>query len=127
MIRRPPRSTRTDTLCPYTTLFRSCLHRDPPGPQPRHDPGRKETLSQNSDSVRRPGPPQGRRGPTIFFGGSRPANILADPVAAEENRDPDRKRVVSGKSVAVRVEIGGHRILKKKNKNASNIQHTQKI
>src|SRR3546814_11784350 len=23
MIRRPPRSTRTDTLCPYTTLFRS--------------------------------------------------------------------------------------------------------
>src|SRR3546814_15862262 len=23
MIRRPPRTTRTDTLCPYTTLFRS--------------------------------------------------------------------------------------------------------
>src|SRR3546814_18628875 len=23
MIRRPPSSTRTDTLCPYTTLFRS--------------------------------------------------------------------------------------------------------
>src|SRR3546814_4867414 len=23
MIRQPPRSTRTDTLCPYTTLFRS--------------------------------------------------------------------------------------------------------
>src|SRR3546814_14797237 len=27
MIRRPPRSTRTDTLFPYTTLFRSTLHR----------------------------------------------------------------------------------------------------
>src|SRR3546814_444534 len=29
MIRRPPRSTRTDTLFPYTTLFRSnatCVH-----------------------------------------------------------------------------------------------------
>src|SRR3546814_20487474 len=26
MIRRPPRSTRTDTLFPYTTLFRSCTH-----------------------------------------------------------------------------------------------------
>src|SRR3546814_1137193 len=30
MIRRPPRSTRTDTLFPYTTLFRSlrlaCMH-----------------------------------------------------------------------------------------------------
>src|SRR3546814_15266435 len=25
MIRRPPRSTRTDTLFPYTTLFRSCM------------------------------------------------------------------------------------------------------
>src|SRR3546814_19597015 len=25
MIRRPPRSTRTDTLFPYTTLFRSTL------------------------------------------------------------------------------------------------------
>src|SRR3546814_13061325 len=30
MIRRPPRSTRTDTLVPYTTLFRSsaCATRD---------------------------------------------------------------------------------------------------
>src|SRR3546814_14145081 len=27
MIRRPPRSTRTDTLCPYTTLFRSKVAR----------------------------------------------------------------------------------------------------
>src|SRR3546814_20661627 len=26
MIRPPPRSTRTDTLFPYTTLFRSFLH-----------------------------------------------------------------------------------------------------
>src|SRR3546814_1383540 len=30
MIRRPPRSTRTDTLFPYTTLFRSST-------RPRHD------------------------------------------------------------------------------------------
>src|SRR3546814_14060842 len=29
MIRLPPRSTRTDTLFPYTTLFRSVLE-DPP-------------------------------------------------------------------------------------------------
>src|SRR3546814_12245636 len=28
MIRRPPRSTRTDTLFPYTTLFRSFLNAD---------------------------------------------------------------------------------------------------
>src|SRR3546814_3561959 len=28
MIRRPPRSTRTDTLFPYTTLFRSIIRRE---------------------------------------------------------------------------------------------------
>src|SRR3546814_12019422 len=33
MIRRPPRSTRTDTLFPYTTLFRS---RHIPRPRCRH-------------------------------------------------------------------------------------------
>src|SRR3546814_1160830 len=32
MIRRPPRSTRTDTLFPYTTLFRSLLCRSVLGP-----------------------------------------------------------------------------------------------
>src|SRR3546814_3734202 len=30
MIRRPPRSTRTDTLFPYTTLFRSARQYDEP-------------------------------------------------------------------------------------------------
>src|SRR3546814_15055209 len=30
MIRRPPRSTRTDTLFPYTTLFRSVRHKELP-------------------------------------------------------------------------------------------------
>src|SRR3546814_10307631 len=30
MIRRPPRSTRTDTLLPYTTLFRSDKSADHP-------------------------------------------------------------------------------------------------
>src|SRR3546814_12098338 len=35
MLRRPPRSTRTDTLFPYTTLFRSRRNHGPgggPGP-----------------------------------------------------------------------------------------------
>src|SRR3546814_1789134 len=34
MIRRPPRSTRTDTLFPYTTLFRSTPDRDRSGRNP---------------------------------------------------------------------------------------------
>src|SRR3546814_4507512 len=29
MVRRPPRSTRTDTRCPYTTLLRSRCSRSP--------------------------------------------------------------------------------------------------
>src|SRR3546814_20557833 len=38
MIRRPPRSTRTDTLFPYTTLFRS-------GPQREAEGGRRLALA----------------------------------------------------------------------------------
>src|SRR3546814_5522122 len=38
MIRRPPRSTRTDTLFPYTTLFRS--------PAPRAAPSRARFATQ---------------------------------------------------------------------------------
>src|SRR3546814_7216629 len=34
MIRRPPRSTRTDTLFPYTTLFRSARQGDRHGEEP---------------------------------------------------------------------------------------------
>src|SRR3546814_1723803 len=34
MIRRPPRSTRTDTLFPYTTLFRSAVTSPSRSPRP---------------------------------------------------------------------------------------------
>src|SRR3546814_18627975 len=37
MIRRPPRSTRTDTLFPYTTLFRSLDQAVPPHRLPSAD------------------------------------------------------------------------------------------
>src|SRR3546814_3245191 len=42
MIRRPPRSTRTDTLFPYTTLFRSrlCLRTPVHARRPAADRGR---------------------------------------------------------------------------------------
>src|SRR3546814_10186961 len=61
MVRRPPGSTRTDTLCPYTTLFRS--HRDyglPPGAGPRtlvvaasHSGETAETLSGFGEALSR--------------------------------------------------------------------------
>src|SRR3546814_6359934 len=47
MIRRPPRSTRTDTLFPYTTLFRSKLCRSPLGGHPFRD-GRARTAADRS-------------------------------------------------------------------------------
>src|SRR3546814_1029237 len=40
MVRRPPRSTRTDTLFPYTTLFRSYLRFAFAAEPVRHDPVR---------------------------------------------------------------------------------------
>src|SRR3546814_3041485 len=41
MIRRPPRSTRTDTLFPYTTLFRSPARRQRPRSEGRGLPRRR--------------------------------------------------------------------------------------
>src|SRR3546814_9000693 len=42
MIRRPPRSTRTDTLFPYTTLFRSGRRPWLPHPLKRRHPPRRQ-------------------------------------------------------------------------------------
>src|SRR3546814_6200829 len=49
MIRRPPRSTRTDTLFPYTTLFRSGL-------EASHDPVR---VGRGGDGIPHDDPDQG--------------------------------------------------------------------
>src|SRR3546814_3484221 len=47
MIRRPPRSTRTDTLFPYTTLFRSGA--DPAAGAVHPDRSLRQRLRQGSD------------------------------------------------------------------------------
>src|SRR3546814_8984125 len=52
MIRRPPRSTRTDTLFPYTTLFRSDEHR-------RHHPCPRRRNPYNPHPPRIPVAPAG--------------------------------------------------------------------
>src|SRR3546814_9304650 len=52
MIRRPPRSTRTDTLFPYTTLFRSAGGR-PSGrrqKERRRHPGRSSRHGRREES-----------------------------------------------------------------------------
>src|SRR3546814_4768437 len=60
MIRRPPRSTRTDTLFPYTTLFRSFLPRHIDAERDEHaDAGGAEApvpahfLAERTDDERR--------------------------------------------------------------------------
>src|SRR3546814_11324601 len=55
MIRRPPRSTRTDTLFPYTTLFRS-PHRAQPSPvaevaDPRERQGKARQMNAGKGGV----------------------------------------------------------------------------
>src|SRR3546814_2831030 len=52
MIRRPPRSTRTDTLFPYTTLFRSKAEQpDDQFPQARHVVGRDQPRELRVDHL----------------------------------------------------------------------------
>src|SRR3546814_7358986 len=62
MIRRPPRSTRTDTLFPYTTLFRSLS-----GGGARHagrrGAGGPRTAARGDGGKREPGPARRRDHP----------------------------------------------------------------
>src|SRR3546814_1523604 len=57
MIRRPPRSTRTDTLFPYTTLFRSAQYIPPRarrGPAHSDRGDRERTHPRTNGLVSRP-------------------------------------------------------------------------
>src|SRR3546814_19140627 len=133
MIRRPPRSTRTDTLFPYTTLFRSR--------RSRRTARFRRFFDAKPRLTHRPQPPHrrscrgaGKECPLFQArqGNARAAERLATPLSslrAQRSNDAypgheylaavqflsrsDRKRVVSGKSVAVRVDIGGRRFIKK--------------
>src|SRR3546814_17549267 len=59
MIRRPPGATRTDTLFPYTTLFRSLLHAE------RHPAGTGTHVSKPSVATLLPAQTAGR--PLLSF------------------------------------------------------------
>src|SRR3546814_14565266 len=115
MVRRPPRSTRTDTLFPYTTLFRSS-----------HEDG-NEAVAPNTAEVWAehsvwPQDPKFRLaraggvttllvlpGSANLFGG-RSVTLKNVPSVTTQGMElpGDRKSVVSGKSGAGRVDFGGH-------------------
>src|SRR3546814_10207382 len=91
MHRRPPVSTRTDTLLPYTTLFRACRNRRyraaPPDGQPLHQPlharSRHRSLSRVRAHPRRDRPldehdrPRTRRGDGRTPRPAHPGHALA--------------------------------------------------
>src|SRR3546814_4697656 len=53
-LRRPPRSTLTDTLFPYTTLFRSRHHRSEWRRQRNHEAGAARDLAVGKQLLERP-------------------------------------------------------------------------
>src|SRR3546814_15583885 len=112
MIRRPPRSTRTDTLFPYTTLFRS-----PPRLAPQAGPAHLAGLAMPARETRFAALP-GYSLPwrAWHLCPPRPCSPYRPAPGRTYRADQaDRKSVVEGKSVSVRVDIGGRRSLKKKN------------
>src|SRR3546814_14884113 len=120
MIRRPPRPTRTATLVPYTTLFRSArfarLGQWPNsvgceiGPIRAVQPPFRSRASRDDHHPVQPGHGVGQRhrSPT----GLTELGKLAG--SAELAKPTDRKSVVLGERVYVSVDIRGRRTTKKK-------------
>src|SRR3546814_11871626 len=118
MIRRPPRSTRTDTLFPYTTLFRSRFQQSAYGCSER---------TGFDGSHLRPGKDRKTEGGHSSRDRSRrKTDAAAFDLCAQFATPPrggryrhaaaqhDRKRAVWGKGVPVGVNLGGSRISKKR-------------
>src|SRR3546814_14532950 len=86
MIRRPPRSTRTDTLFPYTTLFRSAEGAGAIFPRPAHPPDRLPLAAPRGREVR------SRLDQARKYRGERP--LQADRVGSSGAGDAGQERQV---------------------------------
>src|SRR3546814_17260592 len=80
MIRRPPKSTRTDTLCPYTTLVRSIAadrqsRRPTASPEQRQKNEAQERHFENAGGYRNKGADAGDDMPK----GNRPVAVRRKP------------------------------------------------
>src|SRR3546814_19589549 len=115
MIRRPPRSTRTDTLFPYTTLFRSLRCAAPARWTGCRAAG---AARRGRRAAPRAAPPPARA--RACAAEERPAGRSPHkqpPAGAEAVGYRNRKTDVEGKSESDRVEHGGRRNTKNKQKN----------
>src|SRR3546814_457217 len=105
MIRRPPRSTRTATLFPYTTLFRSCR-------QAHEPPILGVPLAADRDKLRYgPAPPRPWRFPQY---GYDPLRLRPRPAAPRQDRwrdferSPPPRRSAASRGVRVRFCCRAH-------------------
>src|SRR3546814_13108967 len=134
MIRRPPRSKLTDTLFPYTTRFRSLGVVDGAGRDHfDFEVGARQRQLPVLDLHQQVG--QHGQGLASFDDVDHLAQRLDEYFALQTETHAgsfpyalasDRKSVVSGKSVSVRVDLGGRRIIKKNIKHVTTIQQQQK-
>src|SRR3546814_14533275 len=60
--------------------------------------------------------------PDLRENGGHPRSRQPSPLVCQPFYNPDRKSVVSGKSVSVRVDLGGRRFIKKQNQKKTNRQ-----
>src|SRR3546814_11525720 len=118
MIRRPPRSTRTDTLFPYTTLFRLPLRTFTAPTLTRTSPALRRSKSTSRSSVSRSGPVSSQLVAASPEKGARTGGgkrgLTKPPWTTSRRRKAERQRVEEGKSASGSVEPGGRRINKKK-------------
>src|SRR3546814_18919625 len=120
MIRRPPRSTRTDTLFPYTTLFRSrglhLLSRTNHSSARRHRledfVAQIEVVEERRGCMHAGNPEDGVAEGGVDFHDQLTRSMCLRDLGGDV--ESDRKSVVEGRSLSVRVAIGGRRIIKKK-------------
>src|SRR3546814_11163663 len=123
MVRRPPRSTRTDTLFPYTTLFRSKALNSHRVVYVRGSDEEAQTIKDIfrwycrdclclTEIARQLNDLQVPAGDRDAWRANLVRRILADELVL--GIYVDRKSVVQGKGGSVRVERGGRRIIKNK-------------
>src|SRR3546814_12917416 len=121
MIRRPPRSTRTDTLFPYTTLFRSHRQRAGQGAfaaadgEVGFDVGGIGVHGWRCGGRLRGGRVVQAGDLAVAVDGDGGVDVGVTAVAADdqERHRSDKRRV--GTDWSVSVVLGGRRLIKKKN------------
>src|SRR3546814_11324671 len=121
MLRRPPRSTRTDTLFPYTTLFRSGADLELLRPRPRALALAERFFVRSETGALLALPAEAREAAFVRLWCAKEAVLKAHGRGLAFG---DRKSGVKGKSVSVRVDLGGRRIIKKKNTRTKRPQTT---